>query len=37
LCFPIEDLYSGQLAAFEGSERMVAEDAPEYQTGSQVK
>jgi hypothetical protein len=34
LCFPIEDLYSSLLDAFDDSKRMVAEDTPRCRKGS---
>lgn len=33
LCFSVEDLYSGDISASGQSQRMVAEEDPEYRTG----
>lgn len=33
LCFSIEDLYSGNFLAVDRSQRMVAENEPEYRIG----
>jgi hypothetical protein len=36
LCFPIEDLYSGEIIAQGVSDRMVAEDPVEYRVDSTI-